>query len=89
MDPIAAVRSSVDSYAVDLLAWDPSAVAGGASLPWDTKSGVLGAAFADLTDPVTFRIYLADNKNVAGRGHLLDNIRVSGLAASEATPPTV
>ena len=89
MDAIAAVRSSADSYAEDLLAWDPPAVSGGTSLPWDTKAGVLGAAFADLTDPVTFRIYLADNKNVAERGHLLDNIRVSGLAVSETTPPTV
>ena len=89
MDAIAAVRSSADSYAEDLLAWDPPAVSGGTSLPWDTKAGVLGAAFADLTDPVTFRIYLADDKNVAERGHLLDNIRVSGLAVSETTPPTV
>lgn len=80
IDTIGAVRSSRDNYGANLLTWNAN-LWGGDYLGWAEKFITLDAAFFEaLTEAVTFRIYLADNKNLNDRGHFLDNIRLSSVS---------
>ncbi len=45
----------------------------------DLTDGGTDSTFADLAGPVTFQIFLEDNKDQGGRGTGFDNIKVEGV----------
>ena len=76
------VRSSVDNYATDLVS--TTLVRGEA---YSTVNVPLGAAFAQVPTPITFRFYLYDDTDTLQDGVRIDDIFVRGSAGP--LPPGV
>lgn len=76
------VRSSRDNYATDIgsIMAEPGQNATAATVVFHAKTVTLsGAAFQNLTGPVTFRIYVFDSISSALRLSALDNLRVNAV----------